>query len=191
MGEDKQEPTAPPMVPPPPYSEIYNDAYAHQTVLAPPPYTPGADYPAAAAATQPEPIPYSNPYPNTASHGGGIPYSTPASGGIPYSTPTRDAQPQFRGRTFIMRDNDDEFRTAQQSISWILCLSWVSCLFFCWPIGIIALISSYRGEQELQRGNVEQGMTLSARAKKLAFLSILTGVMMYAISGLIRYYNNK
>ena len=94
----------------------------------------------------------------------------------------------YVGDTILVLSNDVERHIMENS--WVICLSWISCLFCCWPIGVAAIVTSYKSDQALSRGMIYDGIRLSEKARRLSYLAIVCGVTIFMVSGLCRFYIN-
>eukprot|EP00116_Pleurobrachia_bachei_P006434 sb/3466696/ len=65
-------------------------------------------------------------------------------------------------------------------------LAWISCLFFCCPIGLLAGIKANRAENLIREGRLEEARIMGEAAKKLAITAIICGIITAVISGVIQ-----
>jgi len=80
-------------------------------------------------------------------------------------------------------------------------LAWISCLCFCWPIGLVAIYKANQSDKAAGRGDMSAARTYGEAAKKwsiiaivLAIISGAAGVVLYFILvaiGISSNYNNN
>ena len=61
-------------------------------------------------------------------------------------------------------------------------LAWFSCLCCCWPIGLLAVLSSTQVISAIREGDRERAEKASQRTKQIAMCSILVGTLFFFVS---------
>jgi len=64
-------------------------------------------------------------------------------------------------------------------------LAWISCLCFCWPLGIVAILKANEADKRIGRGDFEGAKMAGESAKKWAIAAIITAIAISAIIGII------
>jgi len=60
-------------------------------------------------------------------------------------------------------------------------LSWLTCLFCCWPLGVIAIVKSCEVNSAVQHNDMDRANKASEAARKFSMASIFCGVGSYII----------
>ena len=64
-------------------------------------------------------------------------------------------------------------------------LAWLTCLFCCWPLGLIAIIKSRDVDSAADRGDIEGAKLASKSARKFGYCSLGFGIGSYVIAAII------
>lgn len=175
---------------PPPYEA--NAPPQHQYPPSSQPYYPPTSQPQYPPTSQPYYPPTSQPYyPPTSQpqYGppGGDMGKVPPPGSAPGPSPAYiQAQPQqmtSNTTTVIMAGGvtapqQQIIRHAPPSY---MALSWITCLFCCWPLGIAAIISSSRVDSAISVGNFDEAQRESNKAKGYNIAAIICGIIIIVI----------
>ncbi|CAM9178980.1 unnamed protein product [Ascophyllum nodosum] len=62
-------------------------------------------------------------------------------------------------------------------------LAWFSCLFCCWPIGLLAVIMSISVSNKMRDNDFQGAYRASRSARKIAVIAIIAGIIMYVTYG--------
>eukprot|EP00111_Clytia_hemisphaerica_P019817 TCONS_00058444-protein len=171
----------------------YNPASAPQYPPTSQPYPPTSQ-PQYAPTSQPYYPPTSQPqYPPTSQPGYGYPQNQqpPPSGKYPEPPPGYTAQqpmPQQHHQQSSMTTNSTTVIMAggmapqpqivhQAAPPNYMALSWIVCLFFCWPIGIAAIMASSGVDSAVAVGNYAEAQSQSSRAKGLGIAGLVCGII--------------
>ena len=72
-------------------------------------------------------------------------------------------------------------RTAKTNVL----LAWVTCLFCCWPIGLVAVVHAARSRRANRRRDLVKGRYHGVAAKHFAVGAVVAGVSLYVVAGFV------
>mmetsp|Transcript_7509 Transcript_7509/g.11379 ORF Transcript_7509/g.11379 Transcript_7509/m.11379 type:complete len:142 (-) Transcript_7509:208-633(-) len=60
------------------------------------------------------------------------------------------------------------------------CLSWVSCLLCCWPLGLVAICQSCLVQSRYEQGDIAGAYMASIFARRFAIMAVIFGLILWA-----------
>jgi len=61
-------------------------------------------------------------------------------------------------------------------------LAWLTCLFCCWPLGLVSIIKSNEVDTAAGRGDIQRAHSASDQAKKFGYAALACGIFGYIFS---------